>query len=200
MTIRSGGKERVKSMRAWAEGSEKAFVEFTNKEDLGTKFLKLGKDLWMYFPKEDDTVKISGHLLKEGMMGSDVTYEDAMESDALSVDYDAQVVAEESLDGRAVWKLVFTARTRAAKWEKRVMWVDRERFVALREEVWTRGGVLQRVIAATEVKRFGSRWYPTVVEMKNALKANSSTTFRIVKASFDEPIDPKVFTMENLTK
>ena len=71
---------RYKTMNAVAEGSDKAFAEFTNPEDRGTRYLKLEKDMWIYFPKEQDTVKISGHLLKEGMMGSDVSYEDALES------------------------------------------------------------------------------------------------------------------------
>ena len=62
-------------------------MEFTNPEDRGTRYLKRDKNLWIYFPKEQDTVKISGHLLKEGMMGSDVSYEDALESS----DYQAKV-------------------------------------------------------------------------------------------------------------
>ena len=49
---------------------EESFVEFTNPEDKGVRYLKTDKNLWMYFPVEQETVKISGHLLKEGMMGS----------------------------------------------------------------------------------------------------------------------------------
>jgi outer membrane lipoprotein-sorting protein len=89
MEITIAGESRYKTMDAVAQGSSKAFVEFTNPEDRGVRYLKRDKNLWIYFPSEQDTVKISGHLLKEGMMGSDVSYEDALESSDYRVKYSA---------------------------------------------------------------------------------------------------------------
>lgn len=63
------GETRYKTTEAVAQGSSQAFVEFTNPEDRGVRYLKRDKNLWIYFPKEQDTVNISGHLLKEGMPG-----------------------------------------------------------------------------------------------------------------------------------
>jgi outer membrane lipoprotein-sorting protein len=84
MQIAQGSVVRMKTMKAKATSDGKAIVEFTNPEDKGIKYLKIDKNLWIYYPEEDDTVPISGHLLKEGMMGSDVSYEDALEEDALA--------------------------------------------------------------------------------------------------------------------
>ena len=82
MEIVSGTRSKVKTMKAWAEGEGKAFIEFTNPEDRGKKMLKLKDNLWMYFPSERDTVKISGAMLHQGIMGSDFSYQDAMNSEA----------------------------------------------------------------------------------------------------------------------
>ncbi len=125
MEIVLGGDTRVKTMRTWAVGDSKAFVEFTNPEDRGTRMLKLDKNLWMYFPKEQDTVKISGHLLKEGMMGSDVSYEDAMESDALLDKYSASVLREEAVEGRPAWVLELKAKVPTATYDRRLVWIDK---------------------------------------------------------------------------
>jgi hypothetical protein len=91
MEITIGGESRYKTMQAVAQGSSKSFAEFTNPEDRGVRYLKRDKNLWIYFPSEQDTVKISGHLLKEGMMGSDVSYEDALESSDYKAKYSASL-------------------------------------------------------------------------------------------------------------
>ncbi|NLJ61617.1 MAG: outer membrane lipoprotein-sorting protein, partial [Firmicutes bacterium] len=75
-------RERVntKTMRAWVEGNDKALVEFTNKRDLGTRILKIEDDLWLFSPTAEEEVRLSGEMLNQGMMGSDFSYQDALES------------------------------------------------------------------------------------------------------------------------
>jgi hypothetical protein len=83
MTITSGGRDVTKTYVGYLDG-DRAMVEFTNARDRGTKYLKLSGELWMFFPDAEDVVKISGHLLRQGMMGSDFSYEDALESQKLT--------------------------------------------------------------------------------------------------------------------
>jgi hypothetical protein len=45
MDITIGGETRSKTMDAIARGSSRAFVEFTNPEDRGTRYLKRDKNL-----------------------------------------------------------------------------------------------------------------------------------------------------------
>ena len=44
---------------------QNSLTEFTNPGS-GTKFLKRGDELWMFFPDAEDIVKISGHMLNQG--------------------------------------------------------------------------------------------------------------------------------------
>ena len=71
MEITIGGETRYKTMSAIAQGSTRAFAEFTNPEDKGTKYLKVDARLYVYSPDTEEVMLISGHLLKESMMGSD---------------------------------------------------------------------------------------------------------------------------------
>lgn len=198
--IRIGAALRVKSMEAVAEGREKAFIEFTNPEDRGTRYLKLGKDLWMYFPREADTVKISGHLLKEGMMGSDLSYEDALESRDFGATYTAAVKGRESVDGRDCYVVELTAKAPTAPYDRRLLWIDAERWVTVKEEMYARSGKLLKTSRSLEVKRIGERWFPLRTELTSALRKDSRTVLYLDKVEIDPVLDPRQFTMAALTK
>jgi outer membrane lipoprotein-sorting protein len=109
MVIVSSGREISKTMVALVQG-DKSLTEFTNARDKGTKYLKIGDELWMYFPNAEDVVKISGHLLRQGMMGSDYSYQDALESRKLTTLYDVKIVGEEKVNGRDAYVLELTAK------------------------------------------------------------------------------------------
>jgi outer membrane lipoprotein-sorting protein len=200
LEITIGGEVRYKTMDAVAMGSDKAFAEFTNPEDRGTRYLKLGKDLWIYFPKEQDKVKISGHLLKEGMMGSDVSYEDALESRDFKAKYGASLKDKEALDGRDCFVVQLDAKVPTAAYDRRVMWVDAERYVVLKEEMYAKSGKLLKTSAALEVQRVGDRWYPTRTEYVSKLRNNTKTLFAMNKMEIDAAVDGRQFTMSALTK
>jgi len=200
MEITIGGETRYKTMDSVAQGADKAFTEFTNPEDRGVRYLKLGKDLWIYFPKEQDTVKISGHLLQEGMMGSDVSYQDALESQDFLAKYSCRLKGKEAVDGRDCFVIELAAKSPTAAYERRVLWIDAERFVSLRQEMYARSGKLLKVSATLEVAKLGERWYPSKVEFVSKLRSNTKTVFSMAKIALDVPVDPKRFTMAALTK
>jgi len=200
MEITIGGETRVKSMVAEAAGSEKALIEFTNPEDRGIRYLKIGKNLWMYFPKENDTVKISGHLLKEGMMGSDVSYEDALESGDLEARYTAELKGRENVEGRPAYLVALSAKVPTAPYDKRLLKIDAERFVILEEEMYAKSGKLIKTSRTLEVLRVGGRWFASKVEMESKLRRNTRTVFAMEKLELDPKIDASRFTMAALTR
>jgi outer membrane lipoprotein-sorting protein len=200
MEITIGGETRYKTMDSVAQGADKAFSEFTNPEDRGTRYLKLGKDLWIYFPKEQDTVKISGHLLQEGMMGSDVSYQDALESQDFLAKYSASLKGREAVDGRDCYVIDLSAKVPTAVYDRRTLWIDSERFVNLKEEMYARSGKLLKVSTTLEVAKLGERWYPSKIEFVSKLRTNTKTVFSMTRIALDAPVDAKRFTMAALTK
>lgn len=200
MDIISGGKTRTKIMRTWSAGSDKAFIEFENPEDRGVRMLKLGKNLWMYFPKERDTVKISGHLLKQGMMGSDVSYEDAMEPGSVLDSYDATITGLEEVSGRPCHVLELTGKTQDLAYPRRTMWIDTERLITMRTRLYARSGKLLKEISTLNARKIKERWFPVTVEMADKLKKDSKTVFTMTSLVLDPPIDEGRFTMAALTR
>jgi outer membrane lipoprotein-sorting protein len=200
MDITVGGQTRSKTMVAAAQGSSKAFAEFTNPEDKGVRYLKLEKNLWIYFPREQDTVKISGHLLKEGMMGSDVSYEDALESSDFRTKYSATLRGEEPVGGRRCYVLELKAKVPTAAYDRWVIWIDAERSVTLKEEMYARSGKMLKSSAALEVTQISGRWFPVRTEYVSKLRNDTSTVFAMTGVELDPKLDAQQFTMAALTR
>ena len=104
LIIDNGRRIRTLSMESWMEGVTKSYSYYkAPARERGTKMLKLEKKLWMYTPHTDRKILIAGHLLRQSMMGSDLSYEDMMEDEKISVAYVGTIDGEEEVEeiGRA---------------------------------------------------------------------------------------------------
>jgi len=198
MIIVSGGRKITKTMIALSD-KKNSLVEFTNPQDRDTKFLKREDDLWMFFPDAEDIIKISGHMLNQGMMGSDFSYQDIMESDKLTDLYDFKIIGEEEIDNRPCYVLEGVAREGVkVSYYRRVSWVDKERFIGLKEELYTQSGKLLKETKLNEVQEIEGRWIPIDSVMENKLRKDTYTGFKIVQIDFNPEIPEGTFTLQNL--
>lgn len=111
MTITDRRGPRTVKIRSWVSGTEQSLTEYLAPErDKGTKMLKLGSDLWIYSPTSDRTIRISGHMLRQSVSGSDLSYEDITEDPKLTNLYAATTTGADTIDGRPVWILALTAK------------------------------------------------------------------------------------------
>ncbi|MBA7587082.1 hypothetical protein ES708_29096 [subsurface metagenome] len=198
MIIVSGSRKITKTMVILSD-KKNALVEFTNPRDRGTKFLKRENDLWMFFPDAEEIIKISGHMLNQGMMGSDFSYQDIMESDKLTDLYNFEVVREEEIEGRLCYVLEGIAREGVkVSYYRRVSWIDKERFIGLKEELYTQSGRLLKETKVNEVQEIEGRWIPIDSVMENKLRKNTYTGFKITNIDFNPEIPEGTFTLQNL--
>ena len=199
MEITVGRRKVTKRMRAWNEGKDKAFVEFIDKRDQ-SRILKIKNDLWLFSPTAETELKLSGDMLKQGMAGSDFSYQDALEAQRFKDLYQAERIGEEIIDERPCFVLELTAKENVeVSYYRRKMWIDKKRFVGIKEELYAPSGKLLKVSRAEKVEQFGERFYPTVVVMSDKLRKNSSTRFVIEKMQFDLDLPSGTFSRQNLT-
>lgn len=198
MIIKDARREMTKTMVSFIKDND-GLTEFTNPRDRGTKFLKRGDDLWMFFPDAEDLVKISGHMLNQGMMGSDFSYQDIMESDKLTDLYDFELIGEEAIDGRMCYVLEGIAKEgEEVSYYRRKSWIDKERFIGLKEELYAQSGRLLKEMIAVLVEEIEGRWYPMETIMEDKLRRNTSTEFILTSIEFDPEIPTGTFTLENM--
>jgi len=201
MVIHAKRGSRTVSSINYASGNDRFFTEYTAPpRDKGTKMLKVGDLLYIYDPGTDRVVQISGNMLKQSVMGSDLSYEDFMEETKLLDAYSAVLEGESTYDGRAVWKLLLTAKRQDLAYHSIRMWVDKERYVALYQYLYAKSGKLLKSIRAANVKAFGSRWYPCYILFKDELKEGKGTEYYIDSIQFDVSIPASTFTKAMLKK
>lgn len=200
MTIAKGGRhrERVKEFSASAEGGDKAYIEFTNPGDRGIKYLKLGDELWIKSPYAEEPEKLSGHFLRESMMGSDYSYEDTMENNRLLDLYTVKLLGEESVSGRQCYKLELTAKVEKVSYARQIMWVDQERFVAMKVEYYALSGKLLKEMTVEEVREVNGRPFPVKIRMENKIREGSYTLFEMKSVELDVALDPSLFTKRQI--
>jgi outer membrane lipoprotein-sorting protein len=195
------GRRGSRSVRArsWIRGRTESFTEYLDPpRDKGTKMLKLQDQLWTYTPAADRTILISGHMLRQSVMGSDLSYEDMMEDPRLASLYTATIAGEETSEGRPCWVLDLVSRDEDIAYFKRKIWVDKERDVVLREERFAKSGKLLKTTEVRSVERQGGRWVPTRVVFKDALKEGEGTEFVLESIEFDAAIPDYIFTKASL--
>jgi outer membrane lipoprotein-sorting protein len=201
MTIYGKRRTKIITSRSWTEGDTKSFTEYLSPAaDKGTKMLKLDNQLWIYTPETDRTIQISGHMLRQSVMGSDLSYEDMMETRALTDMYSAKKTGNELLEDRTCYILELTAKVTDVTYYKQKIWVDAERFVPLKQELYAKSGQLLKRVTFSDVKKIGTRWFPMTVLYKDMLKDGIGTEFKILSIQFDTAIDPMKFNKASLRK
>jgi len=172
MTIHDGnGSSEAKKMEIWGEGMDKSYSTFVAPaRDKGTRFLKLGDNLYMVLPRSSKVVKIVGHMLRQGMMDSDFSYEDLMESRALFTDYHVEILGDEKVDGIPCWIIELTEKKPGTTYPRRKLWIEKKSFVALRSERYAKSGTLLKTLEQSQIKQYGTRYYPMRTVMRDAMK------------------------------
>ncbi|MCX6333531.1 MAG: outer membrane lipoprotein-sorting protein [Bacteroidia bacterium] len=199
MVISGARGSRTIEFKSWAEGEEKAFTEYTNPaREKGTKMLKLEDKLWIFSPSTDRIIQITGQMLRQSVMGSDLSYEDMMEDPGLSSHYNASVTGSDTLQNRKCWILQLNAVNKGEAYEVRKLWVDQERSIPLKEELFGKSGKLLKRTQLYNITRIQGRWYPMKVVYKDMLKTGDGTQFIIESIKLDEIIPATIFSKASL--
>ncbi len=187
--------DRIITSISYSVGDQKSFTEYLSPaREAGTKMLKLENQLWIYSPSTDRTIQISGHMLRQSVMGSDLSYEDMMDDRRLTDIYEATVTGEEAFEGRKTWVISLKAKVSDVAYQMQKMWVDAERYVPLKQELYAKSGQLLKQIEMNEVTQVKGRWFPFVMIYKDMLKEGRGTEFRISKIEFDAEIPEYIFS------
>jgi outer membrane lipoprotein-sorting protein len=201
MTIFGNRTSRTITSRSYSVEDKKSFTEYLSPaREQGTKMLKLENQLWIYSPSTDRTIQISGHMLRQSVMGSDLSYEDMMDDRKLTDVYSAKVSGDEVIDARETYILDLTAKVTDVAYHSRKMWIDAERFVPLKEELFAKSGQLLKRTTLSDVKQIEGRWFPSTVVYKDMLKQGDGTEFKITSIKFNQKIPDYIFTKAALKR
>ena len=195
MVIHGRRSSRTVTSRTYSEGDIQSFTEYLSPaREQGTKMLKQEDKLWIYSPSTDRIIQISGHMLRQSVMGSDLSYEDTMDDRELTDIYDATLAGHEEIEDRDTYVLDLVANVDDVAYHSQKIWVDSERFVPLKQEMFAKSGQLLKRTELSDVQKVQGRWFPMTMVYKDMLKDGKGTEFRMTSAKFDQDIPEYIFT------
>ncbi|MAE42144.1 outer membrane lipoprotein-sorting protein [Candidatus Woesearchaeota archaeon] len=202
MVVHGRRASRTIESKNWVVGNDKAFTEYLSPpREAGTKMLKLGKKLWTYSPQTDRVIQISGHMLRQSVMGSDMSYNDMMEDRPLTDLYEATLEESILIDGRDHWVMLLKAKEKGLPYPKRRAWIDKEYLLPTIEELYAKSGKLLKTARLDGFKKVQGRWFPSRFTYKDELKRNSKGTEWIIdEIIFDSDIPDSRFSKALLRK
>ena len=202
MVVKGRRNNRTIESKNWVVGTELAFTEYLSPpREAGTKMLKIGEKLYTYSPQTDRVIQISGHMLRQSVMGSDMSYNDMMEDRPMEELYSATIEGSTILDGREHWVMVLNAKVKGLSYPKRRSWVDKEYLLPKKEELYAKSGKLLKTASLEGIKKIDGRWFPSKFVYKDELKRNSKGTEWIIdNIQFNKKIPGSRFSKALLRK
>lgn len=202
MVVKGRRNNRTIESKNWVVGTELAFTEYLSPpREAGTKMLKIGEKLYTYSPQTDRVIQISGHMLRQSVMGSDMSYNDMMEDRPIDELYGATIEGSIMLDGRDHWIMILDAKVKGLSYPKRRSWVDKEYLLPKKEELYAKSGKLLKTASLEGIKKIEGRWFPSKFVYKDELKRNSKGTEWIIdNIQFNKKIPDSRFSKALLRK
>jgi hypothetical protein len=201
LIIDNGRKVRTLTQDSWMEGVERSYSHYKSPaREKGTKMLKIKGKLWMYTPRTDRKILIAGHLLRQSMMGSDLSYEDMMEDHKLSQSYIATFDRLQSIKGTEYTILNLSARDKKTTYQTRKVWINPKDKTILQEERFAKTGKLLKRILFKDYELIDGRIFPRTMIFKDLLKKNTQTSYKFDVIKFDLVIPDHYFSISILKR
>ena len=159
-------------------------------------------DFWVYLPvlsKVKRIVSVPDGGETGAVFGSEMSAEDAEPQKV--IDYTYKMLGEDTYRGRSVWKIemIPTASRRKRSFYGRIVsYVDKERFIVLKQDLYDRSGRHYKQLSVLEVKQYGHIWLPKKAMMNNLIKRRVTTWDRS-RVSYNVEIDKEFLSQRSLT-
>ncbi len=199
------GSQRERAMNMWrinigSGGDQRYLITFDAPADvrgmgfLVWKYAKKEDDRWLFIPAIKVVKRVASDDKRASFVGSDFTYEDISGRDA---DEELHtLLRQESFSDRPVYVVESRPKVAAAQ-TKRLIWVDRERWLPLKEEYYDSEGKLQRTFKAEKVESIGGHWTVTTRSMLNAQSGHrTEVAFKSIR--YDTGLTDDMFAERNL--
>jgi outer membrane lipoprotein-sorting protein len=199
MTIITPHWTRTLTMNVWTEEMDKTFIRITSpKKEEGVATLRIETEMWNYLPKTNKVIKIPPSMMMSSWMGSDFTNDDLVKESSMKDDYTYEFTEVENAQPDIYYIKLIPREDIAVVWGKIIIAVRKDDYLPVWEKYYDEKGELMRLLNFSDIKRFGDRQLPSVMEMVPQNKKGHKTIIRYIKADFDSKVDKNIFSLRNL--
>ena len=201
MRIETPDWKRTLDINVWASGLDKTFIRIlTPQKDKGVATLRIQSDMWNFFPKIDKVIKVPPSMMMGSWMGSDFTNDDLVKESTFLKDYDSKLTPEANSSDSTHYYIELRPKDKTATvWDKIILVVNKDNSIPVRQEYYDEKGVKVREIIFKDVKKFGNKTLPAVMELAPFNKKGHKTVIEYKELKFDQ-VDESIFSQVNLQK
>ena len=190
MTIKEGSDIRIMKMDIYMKDEDNVLIEI-NQSSTGhiNRFMKKEGQMWLYIPSAGRSIRIKGHMLKEGFMGSDFSYEDMSENQRSDELYSLELIHSDTL-----YVVDMTAKSKDAPYKHVKAYIRKDIFLPVKEEIYSSSGRLLKEFFIDNYTEKQGRYIPTEMRMYDNLKQDSYTKVKYTDVEMNAGISNQYFT------
>ncbi len=191
--------QRTLSLDSWTEGTKKTFFRINEpKKEKGVATLRIENEMWNYLPKTNKVIKIPPSMMMSSWMGSDFTNDDLVKEFTLFEDYSYELIEIEDGSDDMYYLNCIPREDLPIVWGNIVIAARKADYIPVWQKYYDEKGNLMREATYSDIKMFGNRMVPAVMEMIPKNKEGYKTVIRYLKAEFDIELDKDIFSLRNL--
>lgn len=201
MKIETPNWKRSLKIKSWSLGTKRTFLRILEpKKERGIATLKIGNKMWNFLPKIDKIMKIPPSMMMSSWMGSDFTNDDFVKMYTFIEDYHFKIIEHEEKKENIVYIECIPKEGRPIVWGKRILAVYKDSSLPVWEKFYDGKGKIVREMIYKDIKKFGEKVIPAVIELISSTKKGNKTTVIYSDAKFNIDISKKTFSRKNLRK
>lgn len=195
--LQPNGTDNMRTVRflspADINGTATLLIEHADRDD----------DMWIYLPALRKVRRLNASNKKDSFVGTDFSYGDVIGHKP--EEWNHQLVREETVDGSPCYVIESVPKTDDVRtntgYSRRVSWIRKDNFVAVRVDFWDLAGQPLKRITASDIQPVGrnGRWQPMFSEAVN-LQTGHRTTIRFEQFRADQNLSDEYFTPRYLER
>jgi len=193
---------RTKTMQLqmWTQGREKALIVIQEPaREKGIATLKVGDNLWNYFPRIRRTIRIPPSMMQSAWMGTDFTNDDLVRESRYTTDYFHELIGP--IADPNGWLIRFTAKPETVGlWERFDLVVSRDGTIPRQAKYYDRKGRHARTLYWSDVKVFDGRRLPAHLTLIPEGEKGQKTEMIYLALDFDVALPDSTFSLSELER
>ena len=190
---------RTLVMKGWSKGLNKMLIRILEpKKESGVGTLRIENEMWNYLPKTDKVIKIPPSMMMSSWMGSDFTNDDLVKEYTFVNDFTFRLITPDEAQKGMLYVECRPKPGVPIVWDKIIIAVEESSTLPVWQKFYDEKGQVARIMSYSEIRTFGRRTVPSVMEMVPQTKEGHKTVIRYKDVQFDLALDDGLFSLRNL--
>ncbi len=155
-------------------------------------------DQWLFLPELGQVKKLDPENARNSLFGSVFNFEDVTGRPAAADNH--TLLRTETVNGRNAWVIESTPKDPSTvEFSRRVVWIDQESLIILKEELYDHQGALLRTGELLKQDKIDDIWTMLRAHVKD-VQTGDESTFEFSNVKHNVGLDESLFDSQNLGK